>query len=54
MLVPKYQIVRQSDNSPATSTLFDRPIDAENYIKEHGIYPNLVFVVQVFDFVDGS
>lgn len=51
MLVPMYRIVRLRDHSPIMEKMFNRSIDAENYIKEHHLYPGLVIVVQVFDFI---
>lgn len=32
MLIQKYQVAYCADNSPVTATLFNRPIDAENYV----------------------
>lgn len=52
MLIQKYQVAYRTDNTPLIPLLlFDRPIDAENYITTMSNYPeikNQVIVIPVF------
>ena len=51
MLIQKYQIAYRADNSPVANVLFEKPIDAENYINTmHNImlYKSDVIIIPVF------